>query len=320
MTLPVYKRPWYLFHGHLETIWPALLRRVPPPVYRRERIQTDDDDVLDLDWLQAGHKRLVIVSHGLEGDTRRPYVTGMAKALHDVDWDVLAWNFRGCGGEINRQPRFTHNGATEDLAAVIDHALQTGRYQTVALVGFSMGGNLTLMYLGREVDSVPAEIRAAVCFSVPCDLAAASSRLAEKSNTIYMKRFMRLMGQKVRLQAENFPDEFPLDDYHRLKTFADFDGRYTAPLHGFRDARHYWQCCSSSQYLDQIRVPSWIVNARNDPFLSPSCFPDVALHNNPLVTLISPQHGGHCGFATPDIHQAYWSEDVAITLLSALNL
>jgi len=320
MTLPTYKRPWYLFHAHLETIWPALLRRVPQPPYRRERIYTDDNDFLDLDWLQVGHKRLVIISHGLEGDTSRHYVTGMAKAVHEAGFDVLAWNFRGCGGEINRQPRFTHNGATEDLDAVISHALETGNYNSVALVGFSMGGNLTLLYLGREVDKVPAEVKAAVCFSVPCDLAAASSRLAEGSNKIYMKRFMRLMGKKVRLHAETFPDEFPCDDYHRLNTFADFDGRYTAPLHGFRDAQHYWQSCSSCQYLDRIRVPTWIVNARNDPFLSSSCSPDVSTHNNQLVVLISPQHGGHCGFAMSGTYQTYWSERVAVTLLSTVNL
>lgn len=319
MTLPTYKRPWYLFHAHLETIWPALLRWVPQPPYRRERIYTDDDDFLDLDWLQSGHKRLVIVSHGLEGDTSRHYVTGMAKAVNDAGWDVLAWNFRGCGGEINRQPRFTHNGATEDLDAVIRHALVVGNYNSVALVGFSMGGNLTLMYLGREADNVPDEVNAAVCFSVPCDLAAASSRLAESFNAIYMKRFMRLMGKKVRLQAENFPEEFPCDDYHRLNTFADFDGRYTAPLHGFRDAPHYWQCCSSNQYLDRIRVPAWIVNARNDPFLSLSCFPDVAIHDNPSVILISPEHGGHCGFTSLCKYQAYWSERLAVYLLSSLR-
>jgi predicted alpha/beta-fold hydrolase len=320
MTLPTYKRPWYLFHAHLETIWPALLRRVPPQPYRRERIQTDDDDFLDLDWLQAGHKRLVIISHGLEGDTSRHYVTGMAKAVHGEGFDVLAWNFRGCGGEINRQPRFTHNGATEDLDAVIIHALVSGNYNSIALGGFSMGGNLTLMYLGREADKVPDEVKAAVCFSVPCDLAAASSRLAEGSNTIYMKRFMRLMGQKVRHQSENCPAEVPCDDYHRLKTFADFDGRYTAPLHGFRDVHHYWQSCSSSQYLDRIRAPAWIVNARNDPFLSLSCFPDVTFHKNHLVSLISSEHGGHCGFAASDTHQTYWSERVAVSLLSTVDL
>jgi predicted alpha/beta-fold hydrolase len=315
--LPAYNRPWYLFHAHLETICPALLRQVPLPPYRRERICTNDEDFLDLDWLQAGHKQLVVISHGLEGDSRRQYVAGMANAVHRAGFDVLAWNFRGCGGEINRQPRFTHNGATEDLAAVINHALTTGDYRSISLIGFSMGGNLTLMYLGREPDMVPAEVKASVCFSVPCDLAAASSRLAESSNTIYMKRFMRLMGEKVRLQAEQFPDLFPCDDYHTLKTFADFDSRYTAPLHGFQDAEHYWQSSSSRQYLGQIRVPSWIINARNDPFLSLTCSPDTTIHGNSSVALISPKHGGHCGFVMNNKDQTYWSERVAVALLSS---
>lgn len=320
MILPAYKRPWYLFHAHLETIYPALLRQVSQPPYRRERICTDDDDFLDLDWLQAGHNRLVVISHGLEGDSRRQYVAGMANAVHGAGFDVLAWNFRGCGGEINRQPRFTHNGATEDIAAVINHALTRSHYRSVSLIGFSMGGNLSLMYLGRDPETVPSVVKAAVCFSVPCDLAAAASRLAEPSNTIYMNRFMRLMGEKVRLQAERYPEKFPCDDYHTLRTFADFDGRYTAPLHGFDNASHYWQQCSSLHYLDRIRVPAWIVNACNDPFLSHSCSPDTDFHNNQRVTLLSPRHGGHCGFSSSDLNQAFWSERLAVALLSSLNL
>lgn len=320
MTLPIYKRPWFLPNAHMETMWPALFRRVSLPPYRRERIKTDDGDFLALDWLQAGHNRLVIISHGLEGDSCQHYVAGMARAVHSEAWDVLAWNFRGCGGEINCQPRFTHSGATDDLDAALRHALASGHYETVVLVGFSMGGNLSLMYLGREANKVPAEVKASVCFSVPGDLAAASNRLAENSNTIYMKRFMRAMGHKVRLHAENFPAEFPCADYHTLRTFADFDGRYTAPLHGFRDAPHYWQICSSNQYLGNVRVPTWIVNARNDPFLPPSCFPDPATHGNSLVKLISPEHGGHCGFATAGRQKIYWSERLAVMLLSSLNL
>jgi predicted alpha/beta-fold hydrolase len=320
MNLPIYNRPWFLINAHMETMWPALFRRVPQPSYRRERIDIVDGDFLDLDWLQNDHKRLVVISHGLEGDTSRHYVAGMVNAVHAADWDVLAWNFRGCGGEINGQPRFTHNGATDDLDAVLQHALGTGRYETIVLVGFSMGGNLSLMYLGREADKVPAEVKACVCFSVPGDLAAASACLAERSNVIYMKRFMQLMGKKVRLLAENFPAEFPCADYNTLQTFADFDGRYTAPLHGFRDASHYWQACSSNQYLGHIRIPTWIINARNDPFLPPSCFPDGSSHGNSIVKLIAPQHGGHCGFAVAGRDKTYWSEHLAVTLFSSLNL
>ncbi|NIQ12809.1 MAG: alpha/beta fold hydrolase, partial [Gammaproteobacteria bacterium] len=231
MELPVYKRPWYLFNGHLETIWPSLFRKVDPPDYRRERIQTVDHDFLDLDWLQVGYKRLAIISHGLEGDSCRHYVAGMARKLSASGWDILAWNFRGCSGEINRQPKLTHNGATEDLHAVVSHALDRYDYESIALVGFSMGGNLSLVYLGREAELVPEQVRAAVCFSVPCDLAAASERLAEPSNIIYMKRFLRLMGKKVKQQALRYPEHFPCSDYASLKNFRDFDDRYTAPLH-----------------------------------------------------------------------------------------
>lgn len=318
MNISDYKYPWFLPNGHFQTIWPSLFRKVPKPAYQRERIATKDNDFLDLDWLQAGCKRLVIISHGLEGDSGRHYVVGMANAFHGHGWDVLAWNFRGCSGEINRQPRFTHNGATDDLHAVVSHVLEEHYYENIALVGFSMGGNLSLVYLGKDSARVPEQIRATVCFSVPCDLAAASERLAEKENVLYMKRFMLMMGDKVRQQARNYPELFPVDGYRQLKTFHDFDNRYTAPLHGFKDAFHYWQECSSLRYLDNIRVPAWIVNACNDPFLAPTCFPQASDHDNSLIKLVTPEHGGHCGFVTNQKNFLYWSEEVALSLLADL--
>lgn len=315
--LPDYQCPWFLPGAHLQTAWPSLFRRPPRPAYRRERISTHDDDFLDLDWLQSGQPRLAIISHGLEGDSQRHYVVGMAQALFAGGWDVLAWNFRGCSGEINRQPRFTHNGATDDLAAVVEWALAQHAYEQVVLVGFSMGGNLSLVYLGKEADQVPDRVSGAICFSVPCDLAAASERLAEQGNTLYMKRFLRLMGKKIVLQAARYPDLFPCDDYHTFKTFRDFDNRYTAPLHGFRDAHDYWQQCSSLRYLADIRVPVWIVNALNDPFLSPSCSPGAESHGNARVRLLAPRQGGHCGFVTPG-RGPYWSERMALILAGTL--
>lgn len=312
-----YKRPWFLPNPHLETIWPSLFRKPESPNYVREEISTDDNDFLLLDWLRNGHECLAIVSHGLEGDSRRHYVVGMVNCLGQSGWDVLAWNFRGCGGPINRQPRFTHNGATGDLDAVVRYAIEKYQYKTVVLVGFSMGGNLSMVYLGRAPESVPEEVKAAVCLSVPCDLEAASHKLAEKGNSIYMKRFMRMMGEKVRKQAENYPEQFPCDDYHSLKTFADFDGRYTAPLHGFRDAVDYWQKCSCNRYLSNVNRHAWIINAANDPFLAPACFPDPKEHSNPLVQLVKPEHGGHCGFVSEN--GPYWSELQTAALLSSFR-
>ncbi len=314
--IPAYRRPWPLFNAHLETIWPSLFRKVVAPLYRRERIATPDGDFLDLDWLQTGCADLAILSHGLEGDSRRHYVVGMANAMAACGWDVLAWNFRGCGGEANVQPRFTHNGSTGDLDEVVRHALASGSYRNVVLIGFSMGGNLTLVYLGRDADRVPGEVRAAVVFSVPCDLAESSVRLAEPGNTLYMKRFLYLMGRKVRRQARRFPDLFPLEGYRDLRNFTDFDDRYTAPLHGFASARHYWEECSSLRYLERVCVPSWIVNARNDPFLGPNCFPQGGRY----IRLVAPEHGGHCGFSTWAEGGPYWSERLATFLLSEFRM
>jgi predicted alpha/beta-fold hydrolase len=182
-----------------------------------------------------------------------------------------------------------------------------------------MGGNLSLVYLGREPERVPAAVRAAVCFSVPCDLAGAAQRLAEAGNALYMRRFLRLMGHKVRQHARRFPEQFPCSGYRKLRTFRDFDDRYTAPLHGFRDARHYWAECSSSRYLEAIRRPAWIVNARNDPFLTASCFPERRRHGNRLVTLVTPRNGGHCGFSCAHGRGVAWSESAAVRLLADLS-
>jgi len=310
-----YSRPFWLFNAHLETIWPSLMRRPPRPAYRRERIATADADFLDLDWVCQGQERLVIISHGLEGDSQRAYVAGMVNAFSAQGWDALAWNFRGCSGTINQQPRFTHNGATEDLQAVISHALASGRYRKIALVGFSMGGNLSLVYLGRESDQVPVEVCGAVLFSVPCDLEGAADRLAEPANRLYMKRFLRLMGAKVAAQALRYPGLFPTENYRSLSSFHEFDARYTAPLHGFADAREYWTQSSSLRYLETIQKPVWIINAVNDPFLSPNCFPQ---SHNPLVRLVTPQHGGHCGFTSTGNKGRFWSEIIAPDLLGSL--
>src|SRR5690349_18377924 len=159
-----YSPPLFLFSPHLETIFPALLRRVDLKSYTRERITTPDNDFLDLDWLKQDSHKLVILSHGLEGNSTRPYIKGMAKALFEEGYDILAWNFRGCSEEMNKQLRFYHSGATDDLDVVVKHAAEK-KYDEIFLVGFSLGGNLTLKYLGEQASS--SKIKKAVAISVP---------------------------------------------------------------------------------------------------------------------------------------------------------
>lgn len=306
-----YTAPPGFSNPHLQTIFAGRFRRVDGPAYERERIETPDGDFLDLDWARVGADRAVVISHGLEGSSGRAYVRGMARALNRHGWDALAWNFRGCSGEPNRQLRLYHSGATEDLDAVVRHALP--RYDRVALVGFSLGGNMTLKYLGERGADAP--VTGAVAFSVPVDLAASSVALARWENGLYMRYFLRSLRGKVHAKAMQFPDDVDTIGLRRIRDFRGFDDRYTAPLHGFEDAEDYWRRSSSEPFLPAIRVPTLLVNAADDPFLAAPCYPTEAAQQNPDLWLEVPAHGGHVGFVTREADGAFWSERRAAEFL-----
>lgn len=302
--------PW-LRGRHLQTIVPNRFRYVRGVVYLRERIDTPDQDFLDLDWSRIGSARVAIVTHGLEGCTIRPYVKGMVKVLNQNGWDALAWNLRGRSGELNKQPYSYHSGKTEDLQLVIQHALRA--YQTIALIGFSLGGNLTLKYLGEQGDLAPDQVKAAITFSVPCDLRSGSEKLGEPGNWIYLRRFLRELKKTVAAKSERDSGLFDAKKLLSSRNFREFDDRFTAPINGFRDADDYYEKCSCCYFLCKIRVPSLIVNARNDPFLGNECYPTEECEKNEYVTLEIPDEGGHVGF--PLGWGRYWSEDRAIEFL-----
>ncbi|OVE79878.1 alpha/beta hydrolase [bacterium J17] len=301
--------------GHFQTIAPAFLRRVPLPPYQRERISTPDDDFLDLDWLKVGGKSLVIVLHGLEGSTSSTYIRGMCRALTTYGLDVLAWNLRSCSGEINRALRFYHSGETSDMSVVIDHVLRTSDYQKIALIGYSAGGNITLKYLGELGDAVSDRIVTALTFSVPCDLRASSEELAKLHKRFYTQWFLKDLRQKVRLKMELWPGE--LDDHgmDKMSTFREFDDRYTAPLHGFRDAEDYWARASSKPWLPSIRIPTLLINAADDPFLARECYPFQEAESSSFFSLEVPRRGGHVGFISLNKNSLFWSERRALEYL-----
>jgi predicted alpha/beta-fold hydrolase len=282
-----------------------------------EVIPTADNDELHLDWYRQGSDRLAIISHGLEGHSRRPYVLGLARALMSQGWDVLAWNFRSCGGVMNRQPRFYHSGATGDLGCVVDHALQHG-YKSVCLSGFSMGGNLTLLYLAEQGERTDSRISGAVAFSVPCDLAGSADTLAKADRKIYMRRFLKDLHEKMAEKATTFPDLIDVSGFSSIRSFHEFDDRYTAPLHGFRDAQDYWAQCSALYRLKDIRVPALMVNAADDPFLSARCFPESRRVLGQHVCLEVPRWGGHVGFVEHAEPGRYWSERRAVAFIDEM--
>jgi predicted alpha/beta-fold hydrolase len=310
--------PYWLPNGHFQSIYPALFRKVNGVKYFREKIVTPDEDFLNLDWSYSKNtssKHLAILTHGLEGDSNRQYMLGMVKVLNQLGYDCLAWNFRSCGGEMNNAARFYHSGATEDLELVIQYAADRG-YDNINLIGFSLGGNLTLKYLGENRPELNQRIKKALVFSVPMDLKACSLAIIKRENRVYMHRFLNTLNPKVAAKAALYPERISVSDKKLVKTLYDFDHIYTAPLHGFSGADDYYEQCSSMHFVKNITVPTMIINAKNDPIVPFSSLPLETLKNHGSVTLVASGEGGHCGFRPSKLtEEFYWSEQRAAEFL-----
>ena len=293
----MYLPPFLLRNGHLSTIYFGLFRKVNGIVQKRERVVLSDGDFIDLDWSSSNTptSKLVILLHGLEGNAQRPYITGSAKLFNQNGFDACAVNLRGCSGEPNKLYRSYHSGATEDLIEIIDHIQKTKNYSQVFLKGFSLGGNLILKYLG-EGNHVPQIIKGAMAVSAPCSLSSSCNQLLSPKNILYAQRFKKHLIGKLREKQPLFPDLIPDSDIGKIKTLKDFDDIYTSRAHGFKDAMDYYSQCSSLQFLPNINLPTLIVNAKNDSFLGPECYPFHEADNNPRLHLEVPQYGGHVGF------------------------
>ena len=293
--IPSTFRPhWILANGHVQTLLGAWVRK-QSILYHRERLELSDGDFLDLDWKRQGHRRLVIFSHGLEGSSTSSYIAGLAKEVNAHGWDALAWNMRGCSVEVNRLPRRYHSGESGDLRTVVNHAAVD--YDAVALVGFSLGGNVSLKYLGEQ----PAhpKIVCAVGISVPVDLRASADALDRQwQNRLYLRNFLGPMVAKMERKAQLFPDQVASPKRFNIRSLRQFDDLYTAPLHGFEDAEDYWRKSSSKPYLARIDVPTLLINARNDSFLTSHSLPFDEARTSPHLILEAPASGGHVGFLT----------------------
>lgn len=313
-----YRPQWMFRNGHISTIWSGLVRRVSGLEQYRDRLELDDGDFMDLDWSYTGKpaKKVVVLLHGLEGHGQRPYMTGSAKIFNAHGYDACAVNFRGCSGETNRLYRSYHSGATEDLAAVIDHILYLDKYAEIYIKGFSLGGNLALKYAG-EGRTVPKELKGIVGISVPCDLHSSLVELLKPKNMLYARRFRKHLVQKLRAKQKLFPDLLPESDLRRIRTLKDFDDIYTSRAHGFADALDYYRQCSCGQFLSGIQIPALILNARNDSFLGATCYPLEATDTNNKILLEMPVYGGHVGFYGSGGY--YYSEKRAINFLNGIK-
>ncbi len=306
-----YRSPLGLNNPHLLTVFPQVFRKPKGVNYTRERIETPDKDFIDLDWCANGNSRCVILVHGLEGHSYRSYMLGMTKAFGKKGWDAVSMNLRGCSGEPNRMLRFYHHGETGDLDTVIKHTVKKG-YKRIVVVGFSLGANQIVKYLGEDPLRVPKQLLCSVAISAPCELWSCAVKMDSRSSEFYRKRFLGMLFKKMELKKKLFPDKIDLEGYRKIKTFKEFDDRFTAPIHGFENAEDYYRKSGCLPYLEKVESPVLIINALDDPFLTPGCFPYDIVRNSSSVFLEVPQTGGHMGFVSFNREGEYWHETRAL--------
>ncbi|QLE01350.1 alpha/beta fold hydrolase [Galbibacter sp. BG1] len=309
--------PLLLFkNGHFSTIYSGKIRKVHGVEQERQTITTPDDDFLDIDWSYSKNKsnKLTVILHGLEGNAQRPYVTGSAKIFNKNNYDVASLNYRGCSGSQNKKFRSYHSGDSQELAWLVKYLIENFPYTEIVLKGFSLGANVILKYLGEE--EVPNKIKAAIAVSAPCDLHGSMLEIHKTKNYLYALRFKKSLLQKLKHKQEQFPDKISNSDLKNIITLKDFDDFYTSQAHGFKNALDYYEKSSSLQVLESIKVPTLILNAANDSFLSKSCYPYKQAEENNSLFLEVPKYGGHVGFY--DANNTYYNEKRAIEFLNSV--
>jgi predicted alpha/beta-fold hydrolase len=300
--LAPYRSPRWLRGSHAQTIYPFLLKR-PAIAYRRERVTTRDGDFWDFDWLPdpPGVTRdtpLVVLFHGLEGNSRSHYALLLMQQVAARGWRGVVPHFRGCSGEPNLLPRAYHSGDHEEVGGMLDALRERIDPRTpLYAVGVSLGGSALLNWLGRAGARARDRLQAAVTASVPLDLMAAGIAIGQGLNRIYTWHFLQTLKPKALAMAKRFPGVLDPRRVVGARSLWDFDEAVTAPLHGFAGADDYWTRASSKPWLSKVALPTLVINARNDPFVPSQSLPD-ASHVSSAVRLEQPESGGHAGFMT----------------------
>jgi predicted alpha/beta-fold hydrolase len=303
-----FKPAWWLPGPHLQTLWPTFGRRHVKVKLQRERIELSDGDFVDLDWGdQSDHKPIVLILHGLEGSADSPYARGMLKRINAEGWRGVVMHFRGCSGEPNRMLRAYHSGETEDVAEVVSILQRREPETQIAAMGFSLGGNVLLKWLGETGESNPLVVAAAV--SVPYELAISAARLQQGFSRFYQWHLLRSLCVKMQVK-KHLQDSIPnFPRLGELQNIYEFDDNITAPLHGFKNAEEYYEKSSSRQFLKMISVPTLLLHAKDDPFLTEVAIPRFD-ELSESVELEVTEQGGHVGFvggALP-LRPDYWLE------------
>lgn len=295
-----YRPPFWLFNGHLQTLWPVWKTlRLPSIAWPRERWDTPDGDFIDVDCISDGAPQapIVILFHGLEGSSQSNYARTMARALQQTGWTGYVPHFRGCSGELNRLPRAYHSGDATEIDWILRRFRARYPDRLICAAGVSLGANALMKWLGEQNSTARSVIDAAAAVSPPMDVAACGAWLDQGVNqTIYTQHFLRTMKSQGEERLRQFPGLFDVERMRRATTLREFDDTVTAPLHGFADVDDYWRRASALPLLGDIKLPTLLLMPRNDPFLIPACYPQLQ-QCPPCVTLETPANGGHVGFS-----------------------
>ncbi len=318
-----YRAPAWLQWNHGQTAWGPFFRREALPPYRLEHIETPDDDFLRLHILDAKPDApTALLLHGLEGSVQSAYNIGMARLLSGAGWNVVAMEFRSCGGVMNRAKRLYHSGETTDLAFVVDELIHRNPAARIYLAGTSLGGNVTAKWLGESAESIPQNIQGAAVVCPPFDLLRSGPHIDHVLGGAYVRHFLKTLIPKAIEKEAQYPGCVDLDRIRNAKTFEDFDTWGTAALHGFEDAFDYWRRVACGQFLPDIRVPTMLLASADDPFNPPDTLPRDAAEASPYLIPQFTNRGGHVGFVYgPPWRPRYWAEEHVVryfTLLESL--
>ena len=288
-----FRPAWWCRNPHLQTLWPVLFRRRLRPKLRRERLELPDGDFIDLDWTLNETGPIVILLHGLEGGSRSHYARSMLSVLPRHGLRAVLMHFRGCSGEPNRLARAYHSGDTGDFDFLVASLRDREPGVALAAIGYSLGGNVLLKWLGERGAQAPLRVAAAV--SVPFLLHESVTRMGRGFSRLYQWHLLKSLKQNVRRKSGKHAVPVALTELEKMSNFFAFDDRITAPLHGFQGAMHYYTTASCRQYLNRIRIPTLIVHAKDDPFMQDSIVPPPA-ELSPAIDFRLHRHGGHVGF------------------------
>ena len=313
-----FEAPWWIRSPHAQTIGARLLRRRKPVGIRRERVATPDDDFLDLDFAGdfSNPRAIVLLQHGLEGSALRGYALNVYHELSRFGIPTVGLNFRSCSGELNRAKRLYHSGETEDTRFVVQLLHERYPHAVIGAIGFSLGGNALLKYLGEEGERV--RLACAVAVSVPFDLGAGADFLDRSvMGRFYTRLFVKALILKSRAKSDVIARSCDFERGLRAQSFREFDDAITAPLHGFAGADDYYERSSSAQFLPRIRIPTLILHAEDDPFLPATSIPYSHIAGNRQLNAIITHTGGHVGFihGTP-LKPRFWAEATAARFLA----